>query len=366
MLIWQWGRRGAGPRYAAELARAFGPVPDTTALLSLSTRAELLQTREPPPCALPVPTYSDLPGFVGRVMTAPVLVAHLARWIRRERVDVAMCAMPAALDLLMAAALRWADVPYAVVVHEADLHPGDRFASQMRLQRWLVRGAHTVFALSTHVGDRLREQHLVSGKPLLQVSLPPFHYGTDLPAPGAHGGKLRLLSFGRLLPYKGLDILADGLALLGTPADLEVRVVGSGPESAELDRLRALPNVVVENRWAQEEEIGHLLGWADALVLSHREASQSGVAAAAIAARRWIIATRVGGLAEQLGRERRALLCEPDPASLADAIRILLDGDRTLPADDAAADAAWPGIARGMVDGLRAMTRENVHAKDAA
>ena len=59
-----------------------------------------------------------------------------------------------------------------------------------------------------------------------------------------------------------------------------------------------------------EEEVAALLGWADGLVLSHREASQSGVAAAAIAARRWVIATRVGGLAEQLGRERMAVLCD--------------------------------------------------------
>ena len=61
-----------------------------------------------------------------------------------------------------------------------------------------------------------------------------------------------------------------------------------------------------------EHEVGELIAWADALVLSHREASQSGVAAAAIAAGRWLVATRVGGIAEQLKDERLALLCDPD------------------------------------------------------
>ena len=355
--MWQWGRRGAGPRYAAELVRAFNQAPDAQAVLSLSGRAELLQTAAPPECALPVPTYSSIWSFALRVMTGPVLAPRLARWVRRERIDVAVCAMPAAMDLIMAAALLLARVPYVVVVHEADLHPGDRFAVQIRLQRWLVRGASGVFALSTHVAGRARTLGLVGRKPLLMAALPPFHYGKDLPPPGAHGGKLRLLSFGRLLPYKGLDLLAEGLERLGPRDDLDVRVVGSGPESPALDRLRALPCVTVENRWVYEEEMASVIGWADALVLSHREASQSGVAAAAIAARRWVVATSVGGLAEQLGNEATALLCTPDAAGLADALRTLLTLGRTPPDSDGGVEAAWRQTSRAMVDGLRSIAR---------
>ena len=97
-------------------------------------------------------------------------------------------------------------------------------------------------------------------------------------------------------------------------------MVGQGPEVPALASLRALPGVTVENRWVPESEVGALLAWADALVLSHTEASQSGAAAAAVAARRWVVATRVGGIAEQLAREPLARLCDPTPESLADAI----------------------------------------------
>jgi glycosyltransferase involved in cell wall biosynthesis len=75
-------------------------------------------------------------------------------------------------------------------------------------------------------------------------------------------------------------------------------------------------NVMVENRWAAETELGAVFGWADALILPYHEASQSGVAAAAIAAGRPVIATRVGGLSEQLSGIPHTMLCEPDPASL--------------------------------------------------
>lgn len=357
ILVWQWGRRGAGPRYAAELARAFNVDRSAEALLSLSEAAELLQTQRPPPCDLPIATYATMKGFVARMLSAPVLVPRLVRRIRRERIDIALCAMPAPMDLLMAAALRLARVPYVVVVHEADLHPGDRFAAQIRLQRWLVHGATAIFALSAHVAGRMQAQGMLRGRRLMMATLPPFHYGDDPPRPGAHGGKRRLLSFGRLLPYKGLDLLAASLARLGQRDDLEVRVVGSGPESRELDDLRALPGVTVENRWVAEDEMAALLGWADGLILSHREASQSGVAAAATAARRWIIATRVGGLAEQLEAEPMAILCEPDAASIQAAIVDWLGRNEVPGSPTESVDAAWQQSARRMVYDLRSVAR---------
>ncbi len=352
VLVWQWGRRGAGPRVAAELARAFNLVSGTDAVLSLSAAAELLALPDRPVCALPIRTYASVPGFMGRVLLGPVLVPRLAAWLRQQRVDVAICAMPAPMDFVLATALRWAKIPYAVVVHDADSHPGDRFPMQIRLQRYLLRGASAVFALSTHVADRLRQQGLVEGKPLLFASLPPLIYGPIPPPPRAHGGNLRLLSFGRLLPYKGLDLLADSLEILQGEERSEVRIVGSGPESPELDRLRALPCVTVENRWVPEDEVSKLLAWSDALVLSHREASQSGVAATALAARRWVVATRVGGLEEQLRDEKLAVLCDPTPASIAEAIRTLRMRPE-LPCNVSDPRAAWAGVALSMLEGLR-------------
>ncbi len=325
ILVWQWGRFGAGPRVAADFAALFNTLPGTDAALSLSTRAEILAGPHRPRCELPVPTYGSIAGYAGRVLNAPLLVPWLARRIAALQPSVALCAMPGPLDLAMHAALRRVGVPYAVVVHDADLHPGDGYPLQMALQRRLLRRADAIVVLSDHVRARLDTLGLTGGRLVLKTSLPPHTLDVPPPPPRAHGGKLRVLCFGRLLPYKGLDLLADALTLLLPRPDIEVRVVGAGPESAPLAALRGLPGVSVENRWVPEDEVGTLIAWSDAVLLTHREASQSGVAAAGLAAGRWVVATRVGGLAEQLAGQEGALLCNVEAGAIAASLRRVLE-----------------------------------------
>ncbi len=324
ILVWQWGRRGAGPRVATELAAGLRELPGHSVFLSLSTRAEILTSRDGPDCALPVATYDGVIGFLCRLLLAPLTVWSLMRRIRALAPEVAICAMPGPLDLVMAWALRRLRVRVIVTVHDADRHPGDGFPLQMALQRRLIRRADGLIALTRHVAARLREQGAGQGKFILTASLPPFVFGPRPPPPLAHGGPMRLLCFGRLLPYKGLDLLATALRGIDGVPPFEVRIVGQGPQSATLRRLSGIDQVRVENRWVPEDEVSTLIAWADAMLLPYREASQSGVAAIAIAAGRWVLATRVGGLAEQFRDERLAVLCEPDPASIRAGLRSLL------------------------------------------
>ena len=352
LLIWQWGRFGAGPRFAAELADAVAGLPGHQAVLSLSTGAEILHGPDAPRCTLPVRTYAGAAGFARRWLLSPLAVPGLAARVRALQPDLALCAMPGPLDGLMAAALRRAGLRYLVVVHDADAHPGDGLPFQMALQRRLQRRAAGLVALSGHVADRLREQ-MRPGQVLLHASLPPFRFGPPPPPPRAHGGPLRLLLFGRLLPYKGLDLFAAALDQVGPRPDLVVRVAGRGPDSPVLDQLRRW-GAQVENRWVPEAEVGPLLAWADALVLSHTEASQSGVAAAAVAAGRWLIATRVGGITEQLAGQTMALLCDPVPDSLADALRRLLDGKGPAAVAPDDPSLVWHGMAGALMDAIQA------------
>ncbi|MBN8874475.1 MAG: glycosyltransferase family 4 protein [Rhodospirillales bacterium] len=356
VLVWQWSRLGGPPRFGVLLARALNAQPGVSAALSLSTRAQLSPAMMAE-SELLVDTYTSLPGFLARAMRAPFDLRRLVPRVRAIKPDVAVCAQPGPLDLLMAGALRRLGIPFVVLVHDAELHPGDGMPLQMPLQRALCRSAAAVGALTGHVAAALTAQGLAGTprRPLIRVSHPPLAF--DMPPPASRTpGPRRLLCFGRLLAYKGLDLLHDALRALGPREDLVVRVVGTGPETPVLEALRALPNVTVENRWVPEEEVGALLDWSDALILPYREASQSGVAAAALAAGRSVIATRVGGLVEQLGDKAGALMCEPEGGSVAEAIRALLaEPPALLPAADAG--AAWNEMAATLVEQIGPVMR---------
>ncbi|WP_408873338.1 glycosyltransferase family 4 protein [Gluconobacter roseus] len=317
VLVWQWGRRGAGPRIAVDLADGLKRLPETNVLLCLSDRAEILRSRNAPDAVVKIATYSSLRGLAGRLLSAPGLWKQLTRIVRDFRPDVAICAMPGPLDLLMMHVLRRAGVRIVIIIHDAHPHPGDGYPFQATLQHQLIRHADQIVTFSRHVANILTSGPDAARCPVISLTHPPF-IGGAATAPFAHDGAPRILMFGRLLPYKGLDLLAEALPLVGQA--LECRVVGQGPDSPELRTLSALPHVSVENRWVPEDELPRLVAWANIVVLPYREASQSGVGAMAIASGRYVVATRVGGLIEQFAEDTQAVLCEADPAAVAKAL----------------------------------------------
>jgi len=264
--------------------------------------------------------------------------------------------MPALLDGRMRAALMALNVPYGVVVHDAVAHPGEGLRFRAMDQHRLLSGAAFLVCLSVHVATALQAQGFGrEDQKLITLWHPPIRLGgAAAPAQPRRSGPLRLLNFGRLLPYKGLDLLAEALTRLGPVPAFELRVCGEGPESAALTRLRTLPHVRVEARWFNDAELPGLLTWADAVVLPYREASQSGVAALALAAGRPVLATNVGGLPEQLGQAPSALLCAPTPEGISDGLSALLTRltAHQTPAPELCAETEWNNFAKKLISAL--------------
>ncbi len=351
-LVWHWGRRGAGPIFAARLAAALNSLPGQSVALSLAAGAEILSEPDAPACDWREPTYETTHGFIAQRIVSPFLRPRTEAHLRRLVPDIAICAMPALLDGRMLAGLRARRIGYAVIVHDAEAHPGDALSFRALDQNQILRGARHLFCLSRHVESALRHQgHGINGQGLTKLWHPPIGFSAAVPA-ATPTLRPRILHFGRLLPYKGLDMLADALDLLGESRSFDVRICGEGPNSSSLSRLNAMPGVSVERRWVADSELPSLLAWADALVLPYREASQSGVAALALAAGRHVLATAVGGLREQLGNQPHALLCAPNPAAIAQGLVELTQrlAQVVPPPVDAAAD--WRSMAAAMVSAI--------------
>ncbi len=138
---------------------------------------------------------------------------------------------------------------------------------------------------------------------------------------------LRLLFFGLIKTYKGLDILLDAMPLiLKELPDAKLLIAGSvygseEPYLQQIQRLGLQRHVEHHFRYLSDEEVAGFFSKSDLCVLPYKSATQSGVIATAFSYNTPVIASDVGGLGEYIDHGNTGLLVPPeDPQALADAI----------------------------------------------
>jgi len=295
------------------------------------------------------------------------LCRRLRRW-RPQAIHFQWSVLPA-VDRRFLNRLRRV-APCLLTVHDANafLAPSSRLQST----GWrTILGQFDHLIVHTRSG---RDALLAKGIDADRVSVVP-HGVFDLPE-RAHtrqpapkpDGRLRLLSFGSIKPYKGLDVVIRALAALPEAMRDRVRltIAGSAGELAEpLQRLAEQLQVDAMIEWRlgfiPEDDVPRLFHDADAAVFPYREIDASGALMTALPYGRAIIASRLGLFAELLEDGYSAMLVEPEnPIALADAIRHLIE-DPDLCRDMGARAAAtakdvysWDRIARMTLDAYRA------------
>ncbi len=235
--------------------------------------------------------------------------------------------LPAGLLTLLIG--RRTDTPYIVTAHGADAYALDGRLGRM-LKRLVLRRALAVYPVSADISRRLA--------PLAKDRLgPTLPMGVDcaalrsamghrLPQPGV------VLFVGRLSDKKGVDVLLRAVA--ATPSINQLRIVGDGPDRAALMNLARTLGI---------DDRVHFVGHANrATVLSEYQGAQivavpsrlgAGgdqdgtpvVLMEAMALGIPVVASALGGIAEQVTDHETGLLVQPDdPTALAAALDQLL------------------------------------------
>src|SRR5262249_40293305 len=102
-----------------------------------------------------------------------------------------------------------------------------RFCSRLSRQGMHLRKARKIL-----VGTQVAQSHVPAR---FQAKCEPITYaGVEHdffvpPASRATGGRTTLLYAGRIVPYKGLELLLRAVAVAARKSDLQLRIVGSGP-----------------------------------------------------------------------------------------------------------------------------------------
>jgi glycosyltransferase involved in cell wall biosynthesis len=174
----------------------------------------------------------------------------------------------------------------------------------------------------------------------------------------------RILFFGRMMSYKGLDVFVDAVDILtnrGVPH--QAVVAGSGPEMTRLAaRMATQPTMKVINAFISPEETAALFQSAAVVALPYKDATQSGVLACAFGNYRPVVASATGGIPDLVEDGVNGLLVPPgDAVALADALESVL-ASRTLAAtlaDGAKRTAAgamnWDHIAKDVLFGYQSL-----------
>ncbi|MDQ2639058.1 MAG: glycosyltransferase family 4 protein [Pseudomonadota bacterium] len=138
------------------------------------------------------------------------------------------------------------------------------------------------------------------------------------------------LFFGRMEPYKGLRYLLDACDILHARGHrFRLVIAGTGPDlEVHAQRIAASPHIELINKYIPAGEVGALFRRASAVVLPYTDATQSGVAAIALANSRPVIATATGDLTEIVLHGRSGLIVPPcNEEALANAMgQLLVDG----------------------------------------
>ena len=327
-----WGRLGAGAALMNQLCDSMIRDGRFEVYASPSLRSELAPPA-PRERLIAVSTFSGRAEFAIRTLFLPSIVAGIIRRMVAADVRVMVTIMPHVWGVALTRAAKRAGIRTILTIHDADPHPGETRPVFDRLVRAEARASDRVLTLSNHVADRLIARGDVVPGRLIRLFHPIFRFGAAAARDPSPASPVRLLFFGRVLPYKGVPMLLAAFASLrAAGGDYVLRVVGRGDADAppELTRQEGL---TLEEGWVAPDAIARILETADILVLPYREASQSGVVAAAYGAGQPVVVTPVGGLTEQvIDGETGVIAAAVTPGAVADAIRRLIETPGLYPA----------------------------------
>jgi glycosyltransferase involved in cell wall biosynthesis len=247
----------------------------------------------------------------------------------------------------------------AVICH--NVLPHERRPGDVTLTRTLLSHVDTVIVHSAQQAKLARE--LTPGVSVVTAQMPPhlpcWPGGSDPPqTPPAYGGAARppvppgppsggrLLFFGIVRPYKGLDVLLRALAR--GPAHLTLTVAGefwggTGETEKLIAELGIGHRVRLRPGYLPADEIPALFAAADVLVLPYRQATASQNALLAFAHGVPVITTTAGALGDLVRDGVDGLTCAPGDTD--DLVRAL-------------AEVSAPGVADRLRAGIRAVDPE--------
>ena len=234
----------------------------------------------------------------------PIGNLRFALWLRRQQAD---CILLTSWRKALVAgwAARFAGIP-RIILRVGGVHTQKRAIDRWKYRRALTRYVDLIIVNSSTVKTHLLEA--IGGLREARLHLIPNGIDTTTSVPrslreelGISQDSVLLFSAGGLEHRKGFDVLIEAVASL--EPNVHLVIAGEGPQRNHLKTLAAAAGMEPRlHLLGQRSDVPALLSGSDVFVMSSRSEGMPVAMLEAMAARKPVVSTDVGGVAEALAR----------------------------------------------------------------
>lgn len=234
----------------------------------------------------------ERPGITKKTFNI-FLLSSLIKKIRKEKFDVIYFE---SLHVWNLPIMMFSDSACTYqVIHEVIPHEGDKQVKMVDLMnKAVVKLSDNIVLRNKKYIDELVERYGIEKERVHYLEL-----WRRFPKFTEPRYTKRVLFFGRINPYKGVDNLLEIAKLC---PEIHFDVIGRVDPQMQgiVDELKKLPNVFLNNNYVSDDEMKEAFINADWVILPYNSASQSGVIIDAYKYSRPVIAFDVGAISEQI------------------------------------------------------------------
>lgn len=320
IILLHLGRKGAGPVFAIEMAKAI-TLEGHQVISFVSLYAEnKLKWEESGLSVVYIKTYTTRIQFLLSLFCFKRFY-HIIRRIHHEKPDVVYSPMGHLWDIFLFPFI--GKITKIKTIHDVELHEGENSFFQRFFSKFRYQFADGFVVLSSKYVSELVYRNI----PRNNIVVIP-HAGFDyyLNNNISLENKKIVLFFGRIIKYKGLDVLLDAMKIIHQKdKTIKLRIVGNGDITHYKRKIDELgDSIELYNRWIDDAEVADFLYDVFLVVLPYTHASQSGVIPLAYSFSKPVVTTNVGCLSEQVVEGKTGFVIEPnDPNILAQKIILM-------------------------------------------
>jgi glycosyltransferase involved in cell wall biosynthesis len=253
----------------------------------------------------------------------------------------------------MARSLRRRGVKVVFLCH--NLFDHDAKGLKRAISETLLKQADAYIVHSSEEKKMLASIH--PDAPVLQRILPVYGQFPPAAVKLEKRGRLELLLFGFIRPYKGLEVLVTALKQL-QDHEVYLTVVGESWGDVEAYKKQLLdmgaPNLELHLEYVDNETAANYFARADVVALPYLSATGSAVLSLAYHYKKPVLASRVGGLPDGVIEGKTGWLVSPkSPEALAEAIKGITRKQATAMASEVDAFChihSWANMAKTIRD----------------